>query len=165
MPNWLDGDWLRSLAAVGDDVRGVNASTTPLNVLPMTSNDVVRQGSVRPEPGWTPISNSSMRTKLRYPVLEPLAPSITHVLSPTLACDLLESYLADISGAVFVPSSPLLLSHIFRQKSILSQTHPLPCSPALLASVLLVSAHTTEYLFFFGTSPSARMRLYHQLLH
>jgi len=163
MPNWLDGDWLRSLDAVGDDARGVSAPRSPLNIPSTASKDVVRQMSARPEAGWTPVSNSSIRTKLRYPVLEPLAPFITHVLSPTLACDLLESYLANISDAVFVPSSPLLLSHIFRKQSLLSQTHPRPCTPALLASMLLVSSHTTEYPFF-GTSPSARMRLYHQLL-
>jgi xylanolytic transcriptional activator XlnR len=100
---------------------------------------------------------------LRYPVLKPLIPYIAKIMSVRLACELLDSYAANIEDGVSVPTSPLLLTHIFRRESLLSTARPRACSPALLASMLMISAHTTESPFF-GTSPAARIRLYQQLL-
>ena len=100
---------------------------------------------------------------LRYPVLEPLIPYLSRLLSPTLACDLLEAYLSDVADGIPSPSSPLLLAHVFRKDSLLSHHSPRQCTPALLASMLLVAAHTTEFPFF-GSSPSARDKLQSGLL-
>jgi hypothetical protein len=98
-----------------------------------------------------------------YPVLEPLMPYLKRIMSPALACHLLESYVADSANGVGLPASPLLLTHIFRRAALLSKETPRRCSLPLLASILLVSASTTEFPFF-GGSPTYRARLYRQLL-
>lgn len=158
MADWLSDPWLQSL---GDrDGQPQPYSIHPISSpMKLTDNGTAQQLRSPLPTGWTPESGSSA---LRYPVLEPLVPYITRILSPSLTCGLLESYVADVADGVFVPSSPLLLTHIFRRASLLS-SRPRQCTPALLASMLLVSAHTTEYPFF-GSSPSARMKLYQQLL-
>ena len=111
----------------------------------------------------TPRSSTSLSETVRYPVLTPLMPYLARILSPALASDLLESYVGYAAEGDFSPTSPLLLAHIFRAESLLSLSKPRKCSLALLASMLLVSANTTEFPFF-GANPSARSRLYQQLL-
>ncbi|OKP10594.1 Arabinanolytic transcriptional activator araR [Penicillium subrubescens] len=105
---------------------------------------------------------SSLPIKRRYAVLEPLYPYLDQEVSPELACDLLDSYFADKSEGSCIPASPLLLCHIFRRSSFASSTQGRPSSLALLSSLLLVAAATTESPFF-GASPTARARLLRSL--
>lgn len=102
-------------------------------------------------------SSPTSTQTLRYPVLEPLVPYIKRNLSLSLACDLLEAYVADTAEGVHSPSSPLLLAHISKRESILSHK-PRKCTPALLASMLLVAAHTTVFPFF-DASPTGELTL------
>lgn len=105
---------------------------------------------------------SSLPIKRRYAVLEPLYPYLDQDVSSELACDLLDSYLAHKSEGSCIPASPLLLCHIFRRSSFTSPTQWRPSSLALLSSLLLVAAATTESPFF-GASPTARARLLRSL--
>lgn len=105
---------------------------------------------------------SSLPMKRRYAVLEPLYPYLDQEVSSELACDLLDSYFADKSEGSCIPASPLLLCHIFRRSSFTSSTQGRPSSLALLSSLLLVAAATTESPFF-GASPTARARLLRSL--
>ncbi|KAK5167458.1 uncharacterized protein LTR77_007157 [Saxophila tyrrhenica] len=108
-------------------------------------------------------SSSAQQQTLKYPVLAPLMPFVSRHISTSMACHLLESYVEDVAEGVHSPSSPLLLAHIFRRDTLLTQDQPRSCTPALLASMLLVAAHTTEYPFF-GGAPAARDRLQRNLL-
>lgn len=84
---------------------------------------------------------------LRYPVLRPLLPHIEMIMPLTLACDLLEQYFASSTSAYLRPSNPYVLGHIFRKKSVLHPVEPRPCTPALLASMLWISAQTSDAAF------------------
>lgn len=81
---------------------------------------------------------------LRYPVLQPLLPSIAGVLPISLACDLLELYFTSSTSAHLRPLSPYILAYVFRKRSCLHPTRPRVCSPALLCSMLWIAAQTTD---------------------
>lgn len=126
-------------------------------------------------PGWaslpSPGSNASNQafplprplTGLKYPVLGPLLPHLGGIIPPALAGDLLEVYFASSSSAQLRPLSPYVLGYVFRKKSILSQSKPRHCSPALLASMLWIAAQTHEAPFL-TSPPSARGRVCQRLL-
>lgn len=100
---------------------------------------------------------------LKYPVLEPLLPHIVSIIPQSLACDLLDLYFASTSSSHIFPQSPYVVGHVFRKKSILHQTQPRTCSPALLASMLWVAAQTSDAPFL-TSPPSARGRVCQKLL-
>ncbi|RTE80295.1 hypothetical protein BHE90_005257 [Fusarium euwallaceae] len=135
-----------------EDTSGHDPSLTGIS-----SPSIARQAVFDRHPWKFPVAT-------KYPSLNPLSPYLPGTFSASLVDGLLEAYLADVSDHVPIPSSPLLLSHLFRRCSILSLDKPRCCTPALLASMLLVAAHTTESPFF-GFTPNVRSRLCAQLLH
>lgn len=76
-----------------------------------------------------------------YPVLQPLIPHVESFLSAQEACRLLELYFSSNFESRVYPGSPYIHTFVFRKASILRRENPRPCSNALLASMLWVSAH------------------------
>lgn len=108
------------------------------------------------------VNDANGGPSIKYPVLRPLLPYLVPVCSTKTACDLLDGYFATASENIFLPSSPYIIAHVVRKKSLLHSDHPRRCSPALLASMLWLSAQTTEY-HFFGNSPTLRSQLTQKL--
>jgi hypothetical protein len=152
-PNWLSDVWIQQSPAF---------NINPAQPMQIESGQTPHLATGAMKFGETPRSSVSQSEAVRYPVLAPLMPYLARILSPALASDLLESYVGYAAEDDCSPTSPLLLANIFRAESLLS-SKPRKCSLALLSSMLLVSANTTEFPFF-GASPSARSRLYQQLL-
>lgn len=146
-------DWFNSLWLHDSD----DTALAPVETTAFTPLNQPGASTGLSESPWKP-NNTGV-----YPVLGPILPHLNHIMSPALSCHLLEAFLADSAEGAYVPSSPLLLTHIFKREALLSQDTPRTCSPALLASMLLVSAFTTEFPFF-GGSPSYRKKLCEQLL-
>lgn len=92
------------------------------------------------------------RQSLSYPVLNPIAHQLTFA-DPQLISDLIEVYFSNTVYGV---------SPIVRKSSLLSMTNPRPCSPALLFSFLLVSAHATDHPKMKAT-PSTRENIIQKL--
>lgn len=153
-PYWLGDGWTPNY-----DALRLGGAHLMDSRIPTSQNIDGSAGTPRTSDGTL----TSAPQALRYPVLQPVIPYLSRLLSPSLACDLLESYLADVADGIPSPSSPLLLAHIYRKESLLSTHKPRPCTPALLASMLLIAAHTTEFPFF-GSTPLAREKLQSGLL-
>jgi hypothetical protein len=98
----------------------------------------------------------------KYPVLQPLIPHLGSIMTVPMACDLLEHYFQSSSSVFMEPMSPYVLGAVFRQRSFLRQHRPRRCSPALLASMLWISAQTCE-ASYLTSSPSARGNFCHKL--
>lgn len=125
-----------------------------------------------PSPGWLSLPSPSahnfpyiprINVGLRYPVLQPIIPQISHIIPQYLACDLLEQYFTSSSAAHLRPLCPYVLGYVFRKKSFLHPSTPRTCSPALLASMLWVAAQTSD-ASFLTSPPSARGRVCQKLL-
>ncbi|KAH8800299.1 fungal-specific transcription factor domain-containing protein [Xylogone sp. PMI_703] len=101
---------------------------------------------------------------IRYPVLAPILPHIRKILSASYACELLDYYFTSSSFNQIHPISPYVLGYVFRKESFLRQDNPRKCAPALLASILWISAHSSDAPFL-TTPPSARSRICKQLLN
>lgn len=99
---------------------------------------------------------------VKYPVLTPILKHITNIITPSVACELLEAYFATSVGNIFQPSSPYLLGHIFKKDSFLCNASYRPCKPVLLASMLWVAAQAGERPFF-GNDHNARAHLTQKL--
>ncbi|KAK4150413.1 fungal-specific transcription factor domain-containing protein [Chaetomidium leptoderma] len=84
------------------------------------------------------------RIGLRYPALEPLVPHLVYQISLPLVCDLLDLYFETQPQAPAHPLSPYVLGFMFRRQSFLQATPPRPYRLALLSSMLLVAAETSE---------------------
>ncbi|KAF1810428.1 hypothetical protein P152DRAFT_467847 [Eremomyces bilateralis CBS 781.70] len=118
-------------------------------------------------PGWfVPSPSAALYTTnrgitppqpVRYPVLQPLLPHLGNLIPTNLACELLDVYFQSTSSAYMQPQSPYVVGFVFRKKSLLRQSNPRMCSPALLASMLWIGAQTCESPFF--RSPSARSKI------
>jgi len=125
-------------------------------------------------PGWLSVpspSNSGYHSQkpvtppsvLRYPVLQPLLPSIAGILPISLACELLELYFTSSTSAHLRPLSPYLLAYVFRKRSVLHPTRPRVCSPALLCSILWIAAQTSDAPFLTSL-PATRSKICQKLL-
>ncbi|PIB00764.1 Xylanolytic transcriptional activator xlnR [Cercospora beticola] len=166
MPEWLmdawaaepwgtmDGNWSHS----GGQVTEPDMPDAHLQCLDVHSSNL---SYVSNNADHATISASS--SSLRYPVLAPVIPHLRPHISSNLACDLLDAYFKDHPEQPHVPASPILLTHVFRKSVFLTHAEPRSCTPALLCSMLLVAAVTTEAPFF-GASPTARARLLDRLL-
>ncbi|KAG4429960.1 hypothetical protein IFR05_014555 [Cadophora sp. M221] len=102
--------------------------------------------------------------QLKYPVLIPLLPHLGSIISPQIACELLEAYFATTVGNIFQPSSPYLLGHVFRKDSFFRNKSYRSCKPVLLASILWVAAQAGERPFF-GYDHNARAQLTEKLFN
>jgi xylanolytic transcriptional activator XlnR len=108
-----------------------------------------------PQSGVSATSSGQGLTACRYPVLKPLLPHLSSIMSVSMACDLLEFYFQSSSSIFMEPASPYILGSVFRKRSFLRQHKPRKCSPALLASMLWIAAQTSE-ASWLTSSPSAR---------
>jgi xylanolytic transcriptional activator XlnR len=94
-----------------------------------------------------PINQPRPPDQLKYPVLRPLLPHIESIMPQAIACELLEQYFNSSTSAYLRPSNPYILGYIFRKKSILHQSEPRTCTPALLSSMLWIAAQTSDSAF------------------
>ncbi|KAL2760328.1 hypothetical protein ACRALDRAFT_1038680 [Sodiomyces alcalophilus JCM 7366] len=140
---------------------------SPLHTYPMAGDPA--------SPGWMDMPSPTAQYRqqhmpqpgygqqLRYPVLEPLIPHLGNIIPISLACDLIDLYFASSSSAQMHPMSPYVLGYVFRKRSFLHPTQPRQCQPALLASMLWVSAQTSDAPFLTSV-PSARGKICQKLL-
>lgn len=128
---------------------------SPTSTSPSWNNHPSPQLDMRPP--------ATSMDSLRYPVLRPLLHMLEAIISPSLACDLLEVYFTSSSSAQLRPSSPHILGYVFRKKSFLHPTTPRPSSPALLASMLWIAAQTSNATVL-SSHPTARGRVCRKLL-
>jgi hypothetical protein len=108
-----------------------------------------------PQSGVSVSSSHNGIVTSKYPVLAPLLPHLGSTVTVSMACDLLEFYFQSSSSVFMEPISPYILGSVFRKRSFLRQHKPRKCSPALLASMLYISAQTSE-ASYLTSSPSAR---------
>ncbi|EXJ69825.1 uncharacterized protein A1O5_06897 [Cladophialophora psammophila CBS 110553] len=76
--------------------------------------------------------------------LESIRPLLNNLISPEDACDLLEFYFAQAGSSLFRSASPYVLTHVLRKRSLLHPTKPRETTPALLTTMLWVSAQTAD---------------------
>lgn len=110
-----------------------------------------------------PLNQPRPPDQLKYPVLRPLLPHIESIMPQAIACELLEQYFNSSTSAYLRPSNPYILGYIFRKKSILHQSEPRPCTPALLSSMLWIAAQTSDSAYLTSQLDS-RSRICQKLL-
>lgn len=98
----------------------------------------------------------------RYPVIKPLLPHIGSFLSQSLACTLLDHYFETAAPSNYLPSSPYIFAFVYRKTSFLHQYTYRWRSPALLASMLYVTAQTSDAPYLSST-PSRRSQICQKL--
>ncbi|KAH7210054.1 fungal-specific transcription factor domain-containing protein [Fusarium oxysporum] len=84
----------------------------------------------------------------RYKCLEPIIPLVHGIIDAKLVCELFELYFVEPGGSLFKCSSPYVLAHVMRKESLLRADNPRTCTPALLVTMLWVSAQTAESSLF-----------------
>ncbi|CEJ80423.1 Putative Transcriptional activator xlnR [[Torrubiella] hemipterigena] len=97
----------------------------------------------------------------QYKFLQPVLPYIRHIISPAVACELLDIFLTDPGSSLFRGASPYILTRIFRKKSILHPTNPRNTTPALLATILWCVAQTADVMVLHV--PGTRARIVNEL--
>ncbi|KAI9888615.1 MAG: hypothetical protein M1814_006596 [Vezdaea aestivalis] len=127
-------------------VQPIMSSTAPNGFLGATASPA--------SPSWVPASQgrqpnnqhvfTGIKSELRYPVLAPLLDYIESIIPTSLACDLLDLYFTSSSSTFTHSLSPFVIGNVFRRQSVLHPVRPRRTSPALLASMLLVAAQTSE---------------------
>jgi xylanolytic transcriptional activator XlnR len=98
---------------------------------------------------------------LRYPILQDILPSLVSIVSTATACTLLEAYFEKSPLAPFPSLPPFILGSIMRKKSVLVPYSPRSRSPALLASMLWMSAQSPDAMF--AASPIAKQDISRKL--
>lgn len=101
---------------------------------------------------------STTRSPLKYPVLEPLMPFLESNLPRRLVCDLLELYFTSAFSTHMHPVCHHIHCYVLRKTSFLSTDRPRPTSPALLASMLWVAA-VDDRAFSLSISPLQRRKI------
>lgn len=122
-------------------------------------------GDAASQPSPMPLAPSHQPSRpIRYPVLQPLAPWLKSAkISQGLASDLLEHFFASSFKSTPHPVSPYLLGFVFSKGSFLTSERPRDCRPALLASMLWLSAHTC-YTPALSSNQTSRARTCQKLL-
>lgn len=151
LPDWMLGSWSAQLDTSLQPLFANLDGPEPENHYHVPHRDAGLTEMSKPDS----LAHSASFPSIKYPALCPLLPYLNGLLSPSVACGLLEAYLADAGIGTGMPSSDLILCHIFRRSSLLSTVAPRKCSPALLSSFLMIAAVSTETPFF-GASPTAR---------
>lgn len=150
----------RSTTAINDPLARNPISFSPLGS-PMVPLDIDRSGvlfsdSTFNSPRWLNLTNlssselfiSGYQDQQLYPVLEPIINDISFI-HPKLLADLMGVYFSNTVYG-FAP--------IIRKSSVLSLRNPRRCTPALLYSFLLVSAHASDHILIKAT-PTTRQEL------
>ncbi|TXC09097.1 hypothetical protein FocTR4_00004461 [Fusarium oxysporum f. sp. cubense] len=106
----------------------------------------VHESSTRERPS-TATQNLPSRA-CRYKCLEPIIPLVHGIIDAKLVCELFELYFVEPGGSLFKCSSPYVLAHVMRKESLLRADNPRTCTPALLVTMLWVSAQTAESSLF-----------------
>ncbi|KAF2450122.1 hypothetical protein P171DRAFT_428209 [Karstenula rhodostoma CBS 690.94] len=130
----------------------------PMHFAPVRQSSPRSYGSVdtgSPQSGISAASSHPGILPCKYPVLKPLLPHLSNIMTVPMACDLIEHYFQSSSSVFMEPISPYILGTVFRKRSFLRQHKPRKCSPALLASMLWIAAQTSEATYL-TSSPSAR---------
>ena len=130
----------------------------PMHFAPVRQSSPRSYGSVDTGSPQSGVSAASSRPGIlpsKYPVLNPLLPHLSNIMTVPMACDLLEYYFHSSSTVFMEPISPYILGMVFRKRSFLRQHKPRKCSPALLASMLWIAAQSSE-ASYLTSSPSAR---------
>ena len=99
-----------------------------------------------------------LTTGCRYQCLQTILPHLRGIISPPVACDLLDVYFTEPGSSFFHCTSPYVLTHVFRKKSVLHPTSPRKISPALLSTILWCAAQTAD-IPSFRNEPGARRRI------
>ncbi|KAF4972709.1 hypothetical protein FSARC_774 [Fusarium sarcochroum] len=93
----------------------------------------------------------------RYKCLEPIVPMLKGIIDAELMCELFELYFVEPGGSLFRCSSPYVLAHVLRKESLLRAINPRRCTPALLVTMLWVSAQTAESSLFLLPGQKSRV--------
>lgn len=93
----------------------------------------------------------------RFKCLEPIIPMLQGIIDAKLACELLDLYFVEPGGSLFRCSSPYVLAHIVRKESLLRSANPKRPTPALLVTMLWVSAQTAESSLFLLPGQKSRV--------
>ncbi|KAF3801118.1 Xylanolytic transcriptional activator xlnR [Colletotrichum gloeosporioides] len=93
----------------------------------------------------------------RFKCLEPIIPMLQGIIDAKLACELLDLYFVEPGGSLFRCSSPYVLAHIVRKESLLRSANPRRSTPALLITMLWVSAQTAESSLFLLPGQKSRV--------
>ncbi|KAJ9615774.1 hypothetical protein H2200_001851 [Cladophialophora chaetospira] len=83
-------------------------------------------------------------TPYPYKCLEPILPLLEDIIDVDESCELLEFYFAQPGSSLFRSASPYVLTHVLRKRSLLHPTRPRQTTPALLCTMLWVSAQTAD---------------------
>ncbi|KAK2740566.1 transcriptional activator xlnr [Colletotrichum kahawae] len=79
------------------------------------------------------------------------------IIDAKLACELLDLYFVEPGGSLFRCSSPYVLAHIVRKEALLRSANPRKSTPALLITMLWVSAQTAESSLFLLPGQKSRV--------
>ncbi|KAH7230260.1 fungal-specific transcription factor domain-containing protein [Fusarium solani] len=101
--------------------------------------------------------DTSSTRECRYKCLKPIVPMLEGIIDADLACELLELYFVEPGGSLFRCSSPYVLVHVLRKESLLRSTNPRRSTPALLVTMLWVSAQTVESSLFLLPGQKSRV--------
>ncbi|KAH9236269.1 hypothetical protein K456DRAFT_1832473 [Colletotrichum gloeosporioides 23] len=93
----------------------------------------------------------------RFKCLEAIIPMLQGIIDAKLACELLDLYFVEPGGSLFRCSSPYVLAHIVRKESLLRSANPRRSTPALLVTMLWVSAQTAESSLFLLPGQKSRV--------
>jgi hypothetical protein len=104
---------------------------------------------------------SGHNSSCRYPCLEPLLPSLTEFLPPSVACDLLDIFFAEPECYPCFDHSPYVLTPVLRKTAVLHPSEPRQTSSALLAAMLWCVVQTAGDRHFY--LPGSRERIAHRL--
>lgn len=114
------------------------------------------------QPRHEPNAGSGYTTdECKYKFLHPLLPYIRGIVTPSVACELLDVFLTDPGNSLFCGASPYILTRIFRKKSVLHPIAPRKTTPALLATILWCVAQTADVMVL--QVPGARNKIVSEL--
>lgn len=168
---WNGGNTARSPLA-GDTASLFSSVPTPLSCPDSTAHGRLRSNT----PSFVafpsiderhPRLDAGSSSTCRYPILIPLLPILTDIVSASVACDLLEAYF-DTPGSPLVDfGSPYVVTHVLRRRAVLHSSQPRITSSALLLSMLHATAHTADIAHFHvpGSRAIVCDRLYSAVVH
>ncbi|KAH7137770.1 fungal-specific transcription factor domain-containing protein [Dactylonectria macrodidyma] len=133
----------------------VDSPTFPQDLpLSFPYGEVLRTRCANPHQHTSPLNPPSDRTQHKsrpsrtFKCIEPILPMLHGIVDEKLACELLEMYFLEPGGSLFRCASPYVLTHVLRKESLLRSDTPRRTTPALLTTMLWVSAQTAQSSLF-----------------